>query len=99
MSSLKERGRSIPAKKLVWVLWVVPSVQAGGRQPADGVRVERPQRSEDERLNGGAVVLGCERLLSGQPAGEHHTKRPGAGELFVKAVPSLARRGGRRLVG
>jgi hypothetical protein len=26
----------------------VPSVQAGSRQPADGVRVERPQRSEDE---------------------------------------------------
>jgi hypothetical protein len=49
VSSLKERGRSIPAKKIVSVLCAVPSVQAGSRQPAGGVRVERPQRSEDER--------------------------------------------------
>jgi hypothetical protein len=49
MSSLKERGRSIPVKKIVWVLCAVPSVQVGSRQPADRVRVERPQRSEDER--------------------------------------------------
>jgi hypothetical protein len=38
-------------------------------------------------------------LLRGQPAGEHHTKRLGAGELFVKTVPSLVGWGGGRLVG
>jgi hypothetical protein len=47
VSSLKERGRSIPTRKILWVLYAVPSVQAGSRRPADGVRVERPQRSED----------------------------------------------------
>ena len=49
LSSLKERGRSIPTKKIVSVLCADLSVQAGSRQPADGVRVERPQHSEDER--------------------------------------------------
>jgi hypothetical protein len=48
VSSLKERGRSIPGRRSSgWC--AVPAVSAGSRQPAGGVRVERPQRSEDER--------------------------------------------------
>jgi hypothetical protein len=40
LSSLKERGRSIPRTKIVSMLCVVPSVEAGTRQPADGFNGE-----------------------------------------------------------
>jgi hypothetical protein len=42
LSSLKERGRSIPTRKILWVLCAVPSVQAGSPQPADGVNGGAP---------------------------------------------------------
>jgi len=42
-------GTVNPCREMVWALCGVLSVVAGSRQPADGVRVERPQRSEDER--------------------------------------------------
>ena len=48
VSSLKEWGRSIPRKKLVWVLCAVPSVERAAVSPLTGSMVERPQRREDE---------------------------------------------------
>jgi hypothetical protein len=112
MSSLKERGRSIPTKKIVSVLCVALSVQAGSRQPADGVRVERPQHSEDERpwgrqgLTQDGSGRGAVAGVAGPPSGGRSRggssiasdRWPRAARARVPVIPS-PRQGGMELCG
>jgi hypothetical protein len=64
LSSLKERGRSIPRTKIVSMLCVVPSVEAGTRQPADGFNGEAPAAQR------GRAALGRQGLMqNGSGAG------------------------------
>ncbi len=52
LSSLKERGRSSlkeRGRSSIFGLWWIFFVAAGARRNAGGVKVERPQRSEDVR--------------------------------------------------
>jgi hypothetical protein len=72
LSSLKERGRvksfdeGCGAARILLIC--LPFLVAGAKQPADGVMVERPQRSEDERPWGRqGLVAGWEEKGTGLP--------------------------------
>jgi hypothetical protein len=52
VSSLKERGRSIPTTRIVSMLWAGPFVEAGSRQRADGVKGWRPAAERGRTTSG-----------------------------------------------
>src|SRR5829696_7582711 len=90
VSSLKERGRSIPTRKILWVLCAVPSVQAGSRQPADGVNGGAPAAQR------GRITLGSSRADVGSTRrrdGYLGRWPPSGGVLRRVAAPSPATAG------
>ena len=103
VSSLKERGRSTGLVERSLVV-------GGGRGPADGARVQRPQRSEDEqpwgpsrltqdRQPGTGVGQDLLAVVQGQRAAPSPaTAGRGQPEARVPVIPS-PRQGGMELCG